>query len=171
MVKRISPPVRTTADVEDVTAKPAASDNPHAVESLADLAKEAATLQTPEPAADAVTKAAPGTTQDLGELIGVKDLVNILEMARNMAEPMLVEMKVFKPGQLADIWNAKQLEMIAEPLVEICSRHGLEVGEALEAFGPYFGLIVGVTVPALATWKAIRMNAIELAAHGQQQPA
>lgn len=166
-------PVQETIDVE---AHEVQGVDPHKVESLTEIAREAEALEgpqggeggagapqgAPEPSAAAVD---PETAP------GVADLVNLMELAREAADPLLVDSGAFEPGQVAAIWSEPSLRSIAVPLVQICDRHGMGVGEVLDRWGPYVGLAAAVLFPSLATYKALRANKAAKAPDGQQREA
>lgn len=157
-----------TDDVQDVTARAV---DATAVESLADLGKAAALLDAPPAPAGETAQAAAVVVQDQA---GADDLVDVLRMARDMAAPMIEAMGYMRPGQVKEIWSDAQLRAIAEPAIEIMRRHGVGLAEALDKLGPYVGLIVGLWMPCLATWQAIKANiaaAQQAKAHEQQQQA
>lgn len=122
-------------------------------ENLADLAQMAQ-------AVDAGGEAGPAPAQaaELVQESTPKDLADVLALARDMAAPMVEAMGYLRPGQTREIWSDAALLSIAEPACEIMRRHGVGLGDALAAMGPYIGLVVGLAPPIIATYAAIQSN-------------
>lgn len=161
----------------DVEAREVEGVDPHRVESLQEIARDAERLEAPpgdETGQPGATGAAGPSAApvDPENAPGVADLVNVLELVREVSEPMLTEAGIFHEGQIGAIWDEGALRRIAAPVVQICDRHGVAMGEALDRFGPYVALTIGLLAPALATYKVVKINkAAKGEGDGQQREA
>ena len=100
------------------------------------------------------------------------EITSALQLLRAAAIPFAPE-HVQEP--LGQVWSDKQLEVIAQCIVDLCRVHGLTVGDFFQLYGPYINLAMALGLPAMATLKLLRMPAISVTTHaernGQQQPA
>lgn len=146
--------------------------NPNAAESLADLGEMAADMDSGTTA----TGEAPGAAVELQKAdTSVDDLTDVLKMVRDMAAPMVEGLGWMRDGQTAKIYTDARLKAIAGPGLEIMERNGVTLAETMDRFGPYLMLAVGLWVPGVETYRAVRENRAALASaddsQQQQQPA
>lgn len=99
-----------------------------------------------------------------------EDVFNVLQMVRDMAAPALDDMGVVPAARIEAIWDDKALKKVAAPLSQLMQRHGITLHEAMDQFGPYIMLIVGLWGPSMATWRAMQLHAQELAAAAKRKP-
>lgn len=144
----------------DVQAREVQGVDPTRVESLTDLIGEAERMEAPPAGeqASAGPAASPTPPVDPENAPGVADIVNLLQFAREASDPMLVGLGLFQPGQVGAIWSDAALKGVAVPLVQVCDRHGVGLGDLADKFGPYVGLFLGIAMPTMATVKVLREN-------------
>jgi len=135
----------------------------HRVESLDELAAQAAAM-------DAPAAAAPGASAALMHDTTEADLLAALRMAQAVARGgcWWLDEKQFDA-----LWGEATLRSIAGPGAEIMRRHGWTMGDMLSKYGPYLALGGAIVPPALATIAAYKQarDKPHRADDGQQQSA
>ena len=158
------------AKAQEGAPAPAATE-PGKVESLADLAREAADQdraeQLQQTQARDLVEAGQQREQQQQQAAAATEVAALLGVVRTMAAPAVEGMGYLKPGQTAQIWSDQVLEAASGPLVAIMDRHGVGLGDLMESWGPYAMLFVATAIPAVATVKAVRENREEKEAADQ----
>lgn len=145
------------------TRAPAASPSPPSpvqVESMDALTREAATMQssenaTADKAAQANQQAESGQRQAQASA-AVSEITQVLGVVRNMAANMADATGLLPRAKTMEIWSDAQLGDLAMPLLAVMERHGSQVNEFFQRYGPYVMLIGAAAMPAIATVKAMR---------------
>lgn len=140
MVKRIA----ADADIQDVTAKPAAAP----VDDLAGLEALEQQAEKNEAAGDQAAQQQE-RKQEKQEVDTLQaDLVSALNMAAAPARPA---MWWLTDEQFSQLWGPHVRTAIAENGAEIMRRHGLTMGGLMTTYGPYIGLIAALGPSVAAT--------------------
>lgn len=144
--------------------KPEAAEGGDHVESLDDIAQRGAELET----AEATQSGGVVAVSAVNEAAEIQAALMLLRAAALPFAPAHVQ------DPLGQVWSDRQLERIAEAVVEICRMHGWTTGEFFDRYGPYIQLLAALGVPALATLKLLQTPPPKVKPeppHGQHQPA
>lgn len=146
MVKLVSRPADAPA---------AAVDQVDEATSFADLAGEAALIDT----GSAAPGAAVATVAPDPVATQAKELLDVLTLARQIVAPMFAWWPDF-----AAVWSDPQLASVANGGALVMEKHGWTTGAMFQEFGPYIALGVATIPPAIATHQAIKARQAQAAA-------
>ena len=162
MVKLVS---RSPTDAPTSAPTSAGADQDEAATSYADLASEAAAIDSgltaPGAGSSALAIAAPDPIE-----AQAKELIDVLTLARQIVSPMFAWWPDF-----AAVWSDAQLASVANGGAQVMAKHGWTTGALFAEYGPYIALGVATIPPAIATHHAIKARQAQAAAEQAQARA
>ena len=142
----------------------APSATPGGVESLADIANEAAFMQAGEQSesdrarqAQQQANAGQQQAQQHAQMASMsQEVVQVLVMVRGIAADLADAAGALPKATTMGIWSDDRIAGLAGPLALVLERGGDQLSAFMERYGPYMALIAAGAMPAIATVKAVR---------------